>query len=225
MPGARLDRKVPSLTLPLQPNNLSTQQLKRRHIVSAIVHSETSYVATLQRLVNVSILRAGFRRGDSHANFNVYFQDYKKELEESVPPILNGSKIGILFHKLPDILKCHLYFREALQDPIRNWDRDEKLGDVFVGSFSKSTVLEVYSGFINNFSNAMELAKMEAKRKSALADFFKVKQISAHDRLSFFGLMVKPVQRFPQFIMFLQVSECFECGKIKFQSLIFFRTS
>jgi hypothetical protein len=33
-----------------------------------------------------------------------------------------------------------------------------------------------------------------------------VKQISAHDRLSFFGLMVKPVQRFPQFILFLQVS-------------------
>lgn len=47
---------------------------------------------------------------------------------------------------------------------------------------------------------------MEAKRKSALSDFFKVKQISAHDRLSFFGLMVKPVQRFPQFILFLQVS-------------------
>lgn len=46
---------------------------------------------------------------------------------------------------------------------------------------------------------------MEAKRKSALADFFKVKQIGAHDRLSFFGLMVKPVQRFPQFILFLQV--------------------
>ena len=31
-----------------------------------------------------------------------------------------------------------------------------------------------------------------------------VKQISSHDRLSFFGLMVKPVQRFPQFILFLQ---------------------
>lgn len=68
-------------------------------------------------------------------------------------------------------------------------------------------VLEIYSGFINNFSAAMDLAKMEAKRKSALADFFKVKQISAHDRLSFFGLMVKPVQRFPQFILFLQVSD------------------
>lgn len=79
-------------------------------------------------------------------------------------------------------------------------------GDVFVASFSKALVLDIYSGFINNFSVAMDLAKMEAKRKSALADFLKVKQIGAHDRLSFFGLMVKPVQRFPQFILFLQVS-------------------
>lgn len=75
-----------------------------------------------------------------------------------------------------------------------------------MASFSKALVLDIYSGFINNFSVAMDLAKMEAKRKSALADFLKVKQIGAHDRLSFFGLMVKPVQRFPQFILFLQVS-------------------
>ena len=44
----------------------------------------------------------------------------------------------------------------------------------------------------------------ESKRRSALADFLKVKQITAHDRVSFFGLMVKPVQRFPQFILLLQ---------------------
>uniref|UniRef100_A0A0K8UPB6 DH domain-containing protein n=1 Tax=Bactrocera latifrons TaxID=174628 RepID=A0A0K8UPB6_BACLA len=39
--------------LPPAPPGLSQQQLKRRHIVAAIVHSENSYVATLQRLVNV----------------------------------------------------------------------------------------------------------------------------------------------------------------------------
>jgi hypothetical protein len=50
----------------------------------------------------------------------------------------------------------------------------------------------------------MDCAKQESKRKSALSDFLKVKQITAHDRVSFFGLMVKPVQRFPQFILLLQ---------------------
>lgn len=43
-------------TLPPAPAGLSQQQLKRRHIVAAIVHSENSYVATLQRLVNVRII-------------------------------------------------------------------------------------------------------------------------------------------------------------------------
>lgn len=174
-------------SLPPAPAGLSQQALKRRHIVAAIVHSENSYVATLQRLVN----------------------DYKKPLEESSPPILSSTKISTLFHRLPEILQCHTLFRIALADCVRNWDKEEKLGDVFIAAFSKTKVLDIYSGFINNFSVAMDLAKMEAKRKSALADFFKVKQISAHDRLSFFGLMVKPVQRFPQFILFLQVSFCF----------------
>ncbi|VEN60464.1 unnamed protein product, partial [Callosobruchus maculatus] len=174
-------RQLPP-TLPPPPPNLTPQQLKRRMIVAAIVHSENSYIATLQRLVN----------------------DYKKPLEESNPPVLSSSKIQTLFHRLPEILQCHTLFRIALAECVRNWDRDERIGDVFVASFSKAIVLDIYSGFINNFSVAMDLAKMEAKRKSALADFLKVKQISSHDRLSFFGLMVKPVQRFPQFILFLQ---------------------
>ena len=50
----------------------------------------------------------------------------------------------------------------------------------------------------------MELAKSESKRKSAFVDFLQVKQITAADRLNFFGLMVKPIQRFPQFILLLQ---------------------
>ncbi len=44
-----------------------------------------------------------------------------------------------------------------------------------MASFSKSVVLEVYSDFINNFTEAMEVAKTESKRKSAFADFLKVK--------------------------------------------------
>lgn len=42
--------------LPPMPPNLSPEQIKRRHIVASIVHSENNYVATLQRLVNVSTL-------------------------------------------------------------------------------------------------------------------------------------------------------------------------
>jgi len=87
---------------------------------------------------------------------------------------LSASKINVLFYKIPEILQCHNLFRVALADCVKNWDRDEKLGDVFVASFSKTVVLDAYSDFINNFSIAMDLAKQESKRKSALADFLKV---------------------------------------------------
>lgn len=50
--GVVLGRQI-TPSLPAAPAGLSQQQLKRRHIVAAIVHSENSYVATLQRLVNV----------------------------------------------------------------------------------------------------------------------------------------------------------------------------
>ena len=79
-----------------------------------------------------------------------------------------------LFHRLPEILQCHKLFRLALSECVRSWDKEEKIGDVFVASFSKAVVLDIYSDFINNFSLALDVAKQESKRKSALADFLKV---------------------------------------------------
>lgn len=49
-------RTVQPPSLPQPPPDLSPDQITRRHIVAAIVHSENSYVAALQRLVNVSFL-------------------------------------------------------------------------------------------------------------------------------------------------------------------------
>ena len=41
-------------SLPPIPSGLTAAQIKRRHIVASIVHSENNYVATLHRLVRVS---------------------------------------------------------------------------------------------------------------------------------------------------------------------------
>lgn len=50
-------RRLLPPALPPPPPHLSPQELKRRLIVGAIVHSENSYHATLERLVNVSCIR------------------------------------------------------------------------------------------------------------------------------------------------------------------------
>ncbi|KAG1704754.1 Rho guanine nucleotide exchange factor 10 [Nymphon striatum] len=175
-------QKHPPPSLPDLPPGLTPQQIKRRYILENIIESENSYVSSLQRLV----------------------QNYLKPLKESVPSVISQNKIQTMFHRVEEILQCHSIFGIALCQCVHEWDEKEKIGDVFVASFSQSIVLEIYSEFINNFSIAMETAKQLIKSKSAFADFLKVKQITSPDRLSFFGLMVKPVQRFPQFILLLQ---------------------
>lgn len=175
-------KQRPPIALPdIPPDGLSQDQLKRRYILSAIVDSENSYINSLHRLIN----------------------EYKKPLEDSAPTILSQNKINVIFYRLEQILQCHAIFGIALNQCVHEWDQKERIGDVFIASFSKAMVLDIYSDFINNFTNAMETARKASKSKSAFAQFLQEKSLSSPDRLSFFGLMVKPVQRFPQFILLL----------------------
>lgn len=162
------------------PENLTPEKLKRRLIVGSIVESENSYTNSLYRLI----------------------YEYKKPLEESDPPILSANKIGIIFFCLDQILQFHKLFGLALSHHVQEWDEKEMIGSVFTTSFSKPMVFEIYSGFINNFTNAMETARRASKSK-AFAQFLQDKSTTSPDRLSFFGSMVKPVQRFPQFILLI----------------------
>lgn len=54
--GSLFQRRHQPPTLPPMPPNLDAEQLKRRYIVATIIHSENSYVASLQRLVNVRLV-------------------------------------------------------------------------------------------------------------------------------------------------------------------------
>ena len=137
MPGTREDTRQSPPSLPPTPLFLTAEQTKRRHILSSLVHSENNYLASLDRLVG----------------------EYKVPLEQSSPPILSQAKVETLFHRLEQILTSHLEFRVALTEAVQMWDKEEKIGDVFVSCFSKSKVLEVYSDFINNFSEVLCLCQ------------------------------------------------------------------
>jgi hypothetical protein len=175
---ARAPICLPELPSGLQ---LSSQQLKRRMIVGSIVESENSYIASLQRLIH----------------------DFKKPLEQASPALLSANKINVIFYRLEQILQCHAIFSIALNLCVQQWDEREQIGEVFVSSFGRGMVLDLYSEFINNFTHAMETVRKASKAKSAFSQFLQQRAATSPDRLSFFGLMVKPVQRFPQFILLL----------------------
>ncbi|XP_062842217.1 rho guanine nucleotide exchange factor 10-like protein [Trichomycterus rosablanca] len=176
------ETKHPPAQLGPMPEGLSSHQIVRRHILSSIVQSERSYLDSLKRIL----------------------QEYQRPLLEASPCILSPRKIRPIFFRVREITQCHSMFQIALASRVAEWDVSEKIGDLFVASFSKSMVLDVYSDYVNNFTNAMALIKKACLSKPAFLDFLKKKQSSSVDRITLYGLMVKPIQRFPQFILLLQ---------------------
>lgn len=164
------------------PDGLSPQQVVRRHILGSIVQSEGSYVESLKRIL----------------------QDYRNPLLEMEPKVLSVRKCQVVFFRVKEILHCHSMFQIALSSRVAEWDSTEKIGDLFVASFSKSMVLDVYSDYVNNFTNAMSIIKKACLTKPAFLEFLKRRQVCSPDRVTLYGLMVKPIQRFPQFILLLQ---------------------
>ncbi|KAI5623008.1 rho guanine nucleotide exchange factor 10-like protein isoform X2 [Silurus asotus] len=176
------EAKHPPAQLGPMPEGLSSYQIVRRHILGSVVQSERSYLESLKRIL----------------------QEYQRPLLEAEPHILSPRKIRPIFFRLREITQCHCMFQIALASRVAEWDASEKIGDLFVASFSKSMVLDVYSDYVNNFTNAMALIKKACLSKPAFLEFLKKKQSSSVDRITLYGLMVKPIQRFPQFILLLQ---------------------
>ncbi|CAM9755131.1 unnamed protein product [Lampetra fluviatilis] len=178
----QLDVKMETLTLGPAPPGLSQQQLKRRYILGSIVESERSYVQTLK---------------DIHTR-------YELPLLEGESRLLSERKVRAVFSGVRDLLQCHCMFHIALGSRVAQWELTDSIGDVFVASFSRSMVQDVYSEYVSNFSTAMEIVRKASATRPAFLEFIKSCQEASADRHSLQALMMKPVQRFPQFILLLQ---------------------
>ncbi|XP_035388735.1 rho guanine nucleotide exchange factor 10 isoform X2 [Electrophorus electricus] len=163
------------------PEGLSEQQVVRRCILESILESEKSYLQALKRIL-----------------------EYEKPLLEIEPQLLSRRKCKVVFHRVRDILQCHALFQIALASRVADWDLLQTIGDVFVASFSKSMVLDAYGDYVNNFSTAMGAVRKACSSKPGFLEFLKQRQECNPERLSLYGLLIKPIQRFPQFIVLLQ---------------------
>ncbi|XP_037584652.1 rho guanine nucleotide exchange factor 10 isoform X3 [Cebus imitator] len=176
-----VDCKHPEAILTPMPEGLSQQQVVRRYILGSVVDSEKNYVDALKRIL----------------------EQYEKPLSEMEPKVLSERKLKTVFYRVKEILQCHSLFQIALASRVSEWDSVEMIGDVFVASFSKSMVLDAYSEYVNNFSTAVAVLKKTCATKPAFLEFLKEQEASP-DRTTLYSLMMKPIQRFPQFILLLQ---------------------
>ncbi|XP_032324247.1 rho guanine nucleotide exchange factor 10 isoform X7 [Camelus ferus] len=158
------------------------KQVVRRYILGSVVDSEKNYVDALKRIL----------------------EQYERPLSEMEPKMLSERKLRTVFYRVKEVLQCHCLFQMALASRVAEWDSVEMIGDVFVASFSKSMVLDAYSEYVNNFSTAVAILKKTCATKPAFLEFLKQCQESSPDRVTLYSLMMKPIQRFPQFILLLQ---------------------
>uniref|UniRef100_A0A8C4LN32 Rho guanine nucleotide exchange factor 10 n=1 Tax=Equus asinus asinus TaxID=83772 RepID=A0A8C4LN32_EQUAS len=177
-----VDCRHPEAVLTPMPEGLSQQQVVRRYILGSVVDSEKNYVDALKRIL----------------------EQYEKPLSEMEPKILSERKLKMVFYRIKEVLQCHCLFQIALASRVAEWDAVETIGDVFVASFSKSMVLDAYSEYVNNFSTAVAILKKTCATKPAFLDFLKQCEESSPDRTTLYSLMMKPIQRFPHFILLLQ---------------------
>ncbi|XP_060789304.1 rho guanine nucleotide exchange factor 10 isoform X3 [Neoarius graeffei] len=164
------------------PEGLSQQQVVRRCILESILESEKNYLDSLKRIL----------------------EHYEKPLQDTEPRLLSERKCKAVFYRVREILQCHAMFQIALASRVTDWDQHQTIGDVFVASFSKSMVLDAYSEYVNNFSTAMAVVRKACASKPCFLDFLKQRQECSRDHVTLYGLMMKPIQRFPQFILLLQ---------------------
>ncbi|XP_059179092.1 rho guanine nucleotide exchange factor 10-like protein [Physella acuta] len=172
--------KHPPPALPAEPEGLTENQKKRRIIMDLIIKSEGSYLATLERVL----------------------QEYEKPVLEYIHN--SKSRLKPVFGAMKAIINHHKMFQIELSESVKKWDEEEKIGDIFTASFSKTMLVNEYSTYVNNFAAAMDEIRTLRRSRANFDEFLQSREKQGIDRLSIFGMMVKPVQRFPQFIMFLQ---------------------
>ena len=104
--------------------------------------------------------------------------------------------LDFLFPEMPWPYRCIVVNVSARLHESRSSD--------YLIHFISVLLVENYSQYVNNFSTAMEAVKRCARKEPQFAEYLRMRQSQSPDKLSLFGLMVKPVQRFPQYILQLQ---------------------
>ncbi|XP_055853604.1 rho guanine nucleotide exchange factor 17 isoform X2 [Episyrphus balteatus] len=152
----------------------------RTHIAEEIYRNEQSYVESLQTVVlkYLNVLKSPEYAG-----------------------MIESKTVDEIFFMVPDILAIHEKFLKELKKRLDTWVPDQKVGDAFVEIFSKTEVLEVYTSFVNNCNRAKNAIRTAKQSRPSFARFLETTAREHKGKLTLDNLLIKPVQKFPNYEM------------------------
>ncbi|XP_021375472.1 rho guanine nucleotide exchange factor 10-like isoform X2 [Mizuhopecten yessoensis] len=216
----KLDTKRhPPPEMPAPPADLTQTQHKKRKVIEGIIGSEKSYIDSLDRVVNVyktpllavynldtkeGKLKDVFNKTQEILNYHLMFQ---LELAECVKNWDTTERIGDIFTAsfsramVVDVYSDYVNkFSMAMEEIKRAQNAQPALRKFLQPQFGN----EVSQSDLSPGARSKRPVDVQALRRDPNFLVVQEQEQTTSDRLSIFGLMVKPVQRFPQFIMFMQ---------------------
>ncbi|XP_041348475.1 FYVE, RhoGEF and PH domain-containing protein 6-like [Gigantopelta aegis] len=167
-----------------EEKQLNKKAKKARYIAKEIMESEAVFVDVL-KLLNID-----FRVAVS------------QEIENVDRPVIPSETLNRILDYLPQLQSINEDLLKDIRDRFENWDKCQKLADVFV---KKGPFLKLYSSYIRNFENATTLLDESCKKYASFASC--VKEFEKSPRCANLALkhyMLKPIQRIPQYKLLLQ---------------------
>ncbi|XP_024217361.1 rho guanine nucleotide exchange factor 17 isoform X2 [Halyomorpha halys] len=164
-------------------NSPSLWKDTRTHVVVELYETERSYVESLQTLVMK------------------YLQPLKKSENNY---LIDAGIVDEIFYQIPEILMHHEIFLEELRRRLEAWDINQKVGDLFLETFTKQSVIDTYTAFINNWKNAKDAIKASTQSKPAFARFLENMAREHKGKLALDSLLIMPVQRIPRYELLIQ---------------------
>ncbi|XP_055333318.1 uncharacterized protein LOC129584915 [Paramacrobiotus metropolitanus] len=152
----------------------------RTHIAKELYDTEKTYVESLQILEK-------------------YFETLKGN-EDLVEKTLAEN----MFYQIPAIKCHHENLLTELKRRMECWDTRQKIGDVIVHEFTKESVIDTYTAFINNWKTAKDAIKLAKITKPNFAKFLEQCAREHRGKLNLDALLIMPVQRIPRYELLIK---------------------
>jgi hypothetical protein len=139
----------------------------RHHVVRFLLETEQSYVQSLSTIIKV------------------YLEPLKKPQAFGM---IDSSLVRDIFYQIPEICSLHERFLLQISQRTERWHPLQKIGDVFVNTFSKCHLMNIYTMFIHNFMRAKAAIEIAKQARPVFAKFLEVRSEFLGNNSSYCGV-------------------------------------
>ncbi|GAM27408.1 hypothetical protein SAMD00019534_105840 [Acytostelium subglobosum LB1] len=135
---------------------------------------------------------------DYVANLEICINEYMKPLTDK--ELLTKEQTKVIFSDIHVIRDFGQKLINQLKPRVENWNHHQKLGDIFFGI---SESFRVYTGYIQNYNNALEMLEEVKKKEKVGTTLAEMRASPACKTFDVTYFLIMPVQRVPRYSLLL----------------------